>query len=52
VKEGERSVEERRIKDMYDIHNDISLGTLSCRFEKNRTRAAETLVSHKIYETN
>lgn len=23
-----------------------------CRFEQNRTRAAETLVSHKIYETN
>lgn len=24
----------------------------NCRFEQNRTRAAETLVSHKIYETN
>lgn len=46
--ESEGKGKEQRICTIYTV---IYLWE-HCRFEQNRTRAAETLVSHKIYETN
>lgn len=51
ISQRRRESEGKENKEICTIYTVIYLWE-HCRFEQNRTRAAETLVSHKIYETN